>query len=484
MLVAIGFFGFWLTNFLPHPNGEPIFINLACQRDTTTLPTWEMNNSCSLTQDMASTEVWTDTILSVDKGRGRGFSVPGVPEWEESPGSFQHPPIAIRGTCKITLSNLPTYSMRIFRAADYDIGRPAVEIASGTFESGEPCQISGEITGLGVDVPGEGYRIEIVPEPGSEISREAEFTIEVDTYDGVPEMMNNKSKFLGPEINTGIISLRPFNFLNWFAFGMFTLLFPASFYWDRVQKKTEAMENKFPDFLRDLAEYWKGGLSMTVAVQTLTTAEYGALNDEVKKMSDQISWGVAFENVLLLFADRVGTPLVRRAISLICEANRAGGKISDILVTAANDTREIKFLEQERIRAIASYKAVIWTSYFVFLGVIVVLAKVFIPAIASSNSSGESESIGAMTIKSVEPLFFLTVFFYGVTMQAVGNGAMAGIMATGRISSGFRISGMMILVALLSFNLVAFSPDLMGVPIPRGLSPDLGGYETTAFVGG
>ena len=27
MLVAIGFFGFWLTNFLPHPNGEPIFIN-------------------------------------------------------------------------------------------------------------------------------------------------------------------------------------------------------------------------------------------------------------------------------------------------------------------------------------------------------------------------------------------------------------------------------------------------------------------------
>ena len=29
---------------------------------------------------------------------------------------------------------------------------------------------------------------------------------------------------------------------------------------------------------------------MTVAVQTLATSEYGALNDEVKKMSDQLSW--------------------------------------------------------------------------------------------------------------------------------------------------------------------------------------------------
>ena len=145
-----------------------------------------------------------------------------------------------------------------------------------------------------------------------------------------------------------------------------------------MEEAKNEVEEKFPDFLRDLAEYWKGGLSMTVAVQTLATSEYGALNDEVKKMSDQLSWGVKFSDVIGQFAERVGTPLVRRAITLIAEADRAGGKISDILVTAANDSRELKFLEGERRRAIGSYIAVIWTSYFVFLGVIVVLAKVFI----------------------------------------------------------------------------------------------------------
>ena len=169
---------------------------------------------------------------------------------------------------------------------------------------------------------------------------------------------------------------------------------------------------------------------MTVAVQTLATSEYGALNDEVKKMSDQLSWGIKFSDVILQFAERVGTPLVKRAISLISEADRAGGKISDILVTAANDSREIKFLEGERKRAIGSYIAVIWTSYFVFLGVIVVLSTVFIPAIADSNSSDEGgggQNIGNMKIRNVDPLFFLTIFYYGVTMQAIGNGCMAGL---------------------------------------------------------
>ncbi len=220
---------------------------------------------------------------------------------------------------------------------------------------------------------------------------------------------------------------------------------------------------------------------MTVAVQTLATSEYGALNHEVKKMSDQLSWGVAFGDVIEMFAERVGTPLVLRAISLISEANRAGGKISDILVTAANDSREIKFLEGERKRSISSYISVIWTSYGVFLGVIVVLAKVFIPAIAGSNSDSEDggggAQLGNMVIRNIEPLFFLTIFYYGVTMQALGNGSMAGLMATGRFTSGMKHSGLMILLAILCFNVIVFSPDLIGVTNLPKLNPAAGTFS-------
>jgi|GEM_PF-119303 len=302
------------------------------------------------------------------------------------------------------------------------------------------------------------------------------FSIEVDSYDGVPENMNNQSFWLGPELALGPLKIRPLIFVNFFAFGFFVMVYPAAVYYDKQVKKIDAIEDKFPDFLRDLAEYWKGGLSMTLAVRTLANSEYGALNTDIKKMSDQLSWGIAFSDVLFMFADRVGTPLVKRAVSLISEANKAGGKISDILVTAANDSREIQFLKGERERAIGSYIAVIWVSYMVFLGVIVVLSKVFIPAIASSGSSGGSD-IGNMQINAIDPLFFLVVFYYGVSAQALGNGAMAGIMATGRLSSGMRQSGMMLVIAMLAFNLAAFSPDLIGVPALQTLSPEVGSRQ-------
>ena len=262
--------------------------------------------------------------------------------------------------------------------------------------------------------------------------------------------------------------------IDYVVFGLFALMFPYGLYGYRRDQIRARVEDKFPDFLRDLAEYWKGGLSMTLAVRTLANSEYGALNPEIKKMSDQLSWGIAFGDVLEMFADRVGTPLVQRAVSLVTEANKAGGKISDILVTAANDSREIQFLKGERARAIGSYIAVIWVSFIVFIGVIIVLSNVFIPAIASSNSGGESETIGNMQINAVDPLFFLVVFFYGVNAQAMGNGAMAGIMATGRLSTGMKHAGMMMIICLILFNLAAFSPTLIGVPQGVGMNPAIG----------
>ncbi len=319
---------------------------------------------------------------------------------------------------------------------------------------------------------GEAYEVWFQFERGLPRVSELTLTVEVESYDGIPDWMNNQSQFIGPDI----AGLRPLIFINFFGYGFIFICFPGAIYWDRQMKKIDAVEEKFPDFLRDLAEYWKGGLSMTLAVRTLANSEYGALNDEVGKMSQQLSWGVAFGDVIEIFAERVGTPLVKRAISLIGEANKAGGKISDILVTAANDSREIKFLEGERERAIASYIAVIWTSFMVFLGVIVVLAKVFIPAIASSNSGDEGAQIGNMAIRAIDPLFFLVVFFYGVSAQAIGNGAMAGLMATGRLSSGMKHAGMMLIIAVLAFNLVAFSPDLLGVQGDMGLNPALGNF--------
>ena len=472
---------FWITNsgFLPTANGEPMFTNLACSTITGDqafngpgTPTYAMNESCSILKDNPEVVVWEETEgwENVERA-GASFDMPGINR-DFVDGVVITQPVTV--TCTVNAAEPTPYTVAI-----RDKYKMTVEYNQGVAgEPGDDCSLFVE------DLePGERYEFGFWVDERDQVLTNVKFRFEAQYYDGIPDNMNNKSLWLGPTL--GDTQLRPMIFLNFFGLTFFLYIFPASYYAERVALKRNEKEEKFPDFLRDLAEYWKGGLSMTVAVQTLATSEYGALNDEVRKMSSQLSWGVKFGDVINIFAERVGTPLVRRAISLISEADRAGGKISDILITAANDSREIKFLESERQRAIGSYIAVIWTSYGVFLGVIVVLAKVFIPAIADSNSGGGDggdsggQNIGNMQIRAIDPLFFLTIFYYGVTMQAMGNGAMAGLMATGRITSGFRHSGMMIVLAILVFNLIAFSPDLIGVTVLDGLNQSAGPYSPT-----
>ncbi len=472
---------FWITNsgFLPTANGEPMFTNLACSTITGDqafngpgTPTYAMNESCSILQDNPQTVVWEETEgwENVERA-GASFDMPGI-DRDFADGVVITQPVTV--TCTVSASEPTPYTVAIR-------DKYKMTIAYDQGVAGEP----GDVCGLSMEdlEPGQRYEFGFWVDEQDQVLSNVKFRFEAQYYDGIPDNMNNKSLWLGPTL--GDTQLRPMIFLNFFGLTFFLYIFPASYYAERVALKRNDKEDKFPDFLRDLAEYWKGGLSMTVAVQTLATSEYGALNDEVRKMSSQLSCGVKFGDVINIFAERVGTPLVKRAISLISEADRAGGKISDILITAANDSREIKFLEAERQRAIGSYIAVIWTSYGVFLGVIVVLAKVFIPAIADSNAGGGDggdsggQNIGNMQIRAIDPLFFLTIFYYGVTMQAMGNGAMAGLMATGRITSGFKHSGMMIVLAILVFNFIAFSPDLIGVQVLDGLNQSAGPYSPT-----
>ena len=171
---------------------------------------------------------------------------------------------------------------------------------------------------------------------------------------GLPAVRENFSKDQNPasngieneeDPNEWFRSYPEISAIDYVIFGLVSLMLPYGLYGRRRDQIRARVEDKFPDFLRDLAEYWKGGLSMTVAIQTLAKGEYGNLNDEVNKMASQISWGISFGEVLDMFTERVTSPIVTRAVRMVDEANRAGGRISDILLAASFDAREIKALE-------------------------------------------------------------------------------------------------------------------------------------------
>lgn len=290
---------------------------------------------------------------------------------------------------------------------------------------------------------------------------------------GIPSIKSNESVDSNPLVdgienemiaNEWFRSFPEISAIDYVVFGVISLMLPYGVYGYRRDKIRSRVEEKFPDFLRDLAEYWKGGLSMTVAIQTLAKGEYGNLNEEVNKMSSQISWGVSFGEVLAMFTERVTSPIVTRAVRMVDEANKAGGKISDILLAASFDAREIKALETERRQEVGSYVTVIYASFFVYLGIILVLASTFIPAIVDSSAAtggSGSMSIGNLTIREMNEVWISTVFLYSVIIQGTGMGLAAGFMSTGRLYSAFLRASFLLLLGWFIFELAGITTSMI-----------------------
>ncbi len=255
--------------------------------------------------------------------------------------------------------------------------------------------------------------------------------------------------------------------LDYIIFAAISIMLPYGYFAYRRDVQRTRVEEKFPDFLRDLAEFWKGGLSMNTAVETLAKGEYGFLNDEVHKMSTQLSWGVSFGEVMAMFSERVSSPVVTRAVRMVDEANKAGGKISDILLAASYDVREIKALETERGQEIGSYLAVIYMSFVIYLLIIIVLVATFVPAIVSSGAATASTgslTIGNLKIRSLNQIWISTTFYYSVLIQAVGMGMTGGFMATGKLYSGFIRSSILILIGWFTFELMGITTSIISPP--------------------
>lgn len=233
---------------------------------------------------------------------------------------------------------------------------------------------------------------------------------------------------------------------------------PIGVYLHRQDRRVDGIEARLPDFLSDLAETRRAGLTMSAALHSCALSDYGPLTPEVRKMSQQVGWGVPFNEALLQFSYRVRTSLVERSTSLIIEATRTGGSVAEILKAAAKDAHEIKGLEQDRRVQMLTYLIVIYVVFGVFLLVIAVMDGQFIPEVlaankaAAENSGLSSESFGNQNDVEFEAIHF--AYFLAAIVQSVGNGMVGGVLSEGQVRSGFRHAALMAGMSWLVFRFV------------------------------
>jgi len=239
--------------------------------------------------------------------------------------------------------------------------------------------------------------------------------------------------------------------------GMLCLMAPYGFAMTAKLRKISKIEERLPDFLRDVAEAGRFGMTLPDAIVVASTGRYGLLTDEIKKMASQIEWGVPVAQALDLFEQRVPTPLTQRVVSIVTRANEAGGNVADVLTMVAHDTREAQLAQQARQISMLTYVTVIYISFFVFLVTIYIMAAVFLPQMITAGqgiSSSSLSSSGAITLAfQYVPILFLA-FMVAVIVHAVGDGIMAGVLFNGRIAEGLQHATIMLATGWLIMRFV------------------------------
>ena len=231
-------------------------------------------------------------------------------------------------------------------------------------------------------------------------------------------------------------------------FGGLTIAFSLPAAADYIEYKwKKAVEENFPDFLREMAERLRSGMPFYKALEAATSRNYGPLTPELKKLTYQLSWGSRPEDAFDAFAERIGTPLARRISILLQEVGRMGGETARVIETIGNFLRSIQLMEKERASELRIHILTIYTAFFTFMIIsIILVTKFFYPLYFSL-----AEYPGALK-PLMTPIEARQILLHMLSIEAVTSGLMAGKISEKRISAGLKHAMILLVISLIVYN--------------------------------
>lgn len=220
-------------------------------------------------------------------------------------------------------------------------------------------------------------------------------------------------------------------------------------------KARKSMEEKFPEFLRDVVQGTRAGMSLPQAIQNTETGSYGPLDDRIEKMNAQLDWGIPFGKVLQNFGQDTGSPVILRSIDTIIQAYQSGGNIQDVLESVGDNIRTLRQLKEERESQLYGEMITGYVVFFIFIGILVALTSYLLPSLASAQSSlgstGGFSAFGGGAGNLQENITLYEKWFKRlVFIQAIFSGLIIGKLSEGELKAGFKHMGILFAIGYLA----------------------------------
>jgi flagellar protein FlaJ len=223
-------------------------------------------------------------------------------------------------------------------------------------------------------------------------------------------------------------------------------------------RKKAAVESMLPSFVRDLAEVRKTGLAPEKGIQQLSHRNYGLLSKSVKRMANQVSWGVPLTKVMADFGKDVRSWFVKSIGFIMLEVVEIGGGTSSMFVSLADFTQRSKELEKERKTMFRSYIFIPYFGAILTIVSTVIIIQMMTGQISSLAGQTGTGIVSLTTdVESLKEAMFMAVIF-----QAWMMGIVAGKMGEWSVAAGYKHAAALALIGLLTIYAIQMFVDLGG----------------------
>jgi len=261
----------------------------------------------------------------------------------------------------------------------------------------------------------------------------------------------------------GMVSGNPGILGNLLLIAIIIVVLPPFLYRYRTYRRVKSLEDQFPNFVRDLADSRRSGMSFPASIKLATKANYGKLSEEIQHMHNKLSWGIPFLRVLDLFQKRVKeSKLIIESLTIIRESYQAGGDIAATLDAIARDLTMLKETESERVSLLRQNVMIMYGIFFMFIGIAIMIIFVMVPLVQASpniQSGGfgfaftdpcEGTELFPCNLFRATGIFlgvpvgianyYISIFFFVVLIQGIFIGLITGQIGENSITAGTKHS--------------------------------------------
>ena len=286
-------------------------------------------------------------------------------------------------------------------------------------------------------------------------------------------------------ISFGIITANQNVIGNSIIISSFLIIIPAILFRYEKQRTLKEIEEKFPHFLRDVVESIRSGMPFHKAIIICSKLDYGRLTKEVKKMANQISWGLPVDKVLDRFTEKVkGSKKLYVSLKVLRESYLTGGDVVSTLESVIDNLNILEDSEKEKKTLLNQYVILMYAISFVFVGILIAINKLMVPVFQASSAAAETMGLtnpcqgnpniicsiysipSRYIFKVKDPngigAYYLSIFFFMSMIVAIACGLVAGQISESSLTIGLVHSTIMATV-VFGAMLILSGAGMLGV---------------------